>query len=92
VGTQYRSIIFCENEDQVAEARAFIEVINTSSTQGAPVVTEVTRIPTEGPGQFFSAEAYHQNYFAENQGNRYCQLVINPKLEKVQKELAEFLK
>ncbi len=92
VGTQYRSAIFCESKEQIDEARSMIGLINASNTQGAPVVTKVVLLETSGPSAFYPAETYHQNYYESNPQNRYCAVVINPKLEKVQKELAEFLK
>ncbi|MEK7480939.1 MAG: peptide-methionine (S)-S-oxide reductase MsrA [Patescibacteria group bacterium] len=87
VGTQYRSVIFYMDAAQKEEAERFIEEINSSHTQGAPVITEVK--PFES---FYEAEAYHRDYYAKNTGNAYCQVVINPKLEKVQRQFAELLK
>ncbi|MBX9721119.1 MAG: peptide-methionine (S)-S-oxide reductase MsrA, partial [Candidatus Obscuribacterales bacterium] len=87
VGTQYRSIILTTNETQEAEAKTFIAELNGSSEKGAPIVTEV--VPLE---KFYEAEEYHKDYYAKNkQTNRYCEIVINPKLEKVQKEFAALL-
>lgn len=88
VGTQYRSIILTTTDAQDAEARAFIGELNGSSKNGAPIVTEVKPLDA-----FFEAEAYHHDYYAQNKGkNQYCEIVINPKLEKVQKEFADLLK
>ncbi len=87
VGTQYRSVIFYTTPEQKQEAEAFIKVLNVSSTMGAPIVTTV-----EPLDKFWVAENYHQDYFAKNPGNPYCEVVINPKLEKVKKEFAELLK
>lgn len=87
VGTQYRSIILATTPKQEEEARHFISELNSSSNMGAPVVTEV--VPLQ---KFFEAEDYHKDYYAKNkQINRYCEIVINPKLEKVQKEFASLL-
>ncbi len=86
VGTQYRSAIFYTTLGQKADAEKCIEEINASSTSGAPIVTEVVPLTT-----FYIAEDYHKNYFASHPGNPYCELVINPKLEKVQKQFAELL-
>lgn len=87
VGTQYRSTILYTSEEQKKEAEQFIQELNTSHPGGTPIVTEVK--PLE---KFFPAEEYHKDYYARNPGNRYCELVINPKLEKVQKQFAELLK
>lgn len=87
VGTQYRSIILATTPKQEEEAKQFILELNSSSNMGAPVVTEV--VPLQ---KFFEAEDYHKDYYAKNkQINRYCEIVINPKLEKVQKEFASLL-
>jgi peptide-methionine (S)-S-oxide reductase len=87
VGTQYRSVIFFTTPAQEADAKAFIADLNASNSQGAPVVTQVEPLPV-----FYEAENYHHDYFARNKNAAYCQLVINPKLEKVQKQFAELLK
>ncbi len=88
VGTQYRSIILTTTPAQEDEAKAFIVKLNASSSKGASIVTEV--VPLQ---KFYEAEEYHKDFYAKNkQTNRYCELVINPKLEKVQKEFAELLK
>ena len=86
VGTQYRSVVFYTTEAQKKEAEDFINNINNSNKNGAKVVTEVVPLET-----FYPAENYHKDYFAKNPNNSYCLLVINPKLEKVQKKYAEFL-
>jgi peptide-methionine (S)-S-oxide reductase len=87
VGTQYRSAIFYTTPEQKQEAEFFIQELNTSSKEGKPIVTEVTPLD-----QFYEAEDYHKDYFARNQDAAYCQLVINPKLDKVQQKFAELLK
>lgn len=87
VGTQYRSAIFYTNEEQKKDAIEFIEEINNSNKEGKPIVTEV--VPFE---KFYPAETYHQDYYAKNSTNRYCEIIINPKLEKVQEKFANLLK
>lgn len=87
VGTQYRSVIFYTTEAQKDEARKFIQELNDSSKEGRPIVTEVKPLD-----KFYEAENYHRDFFAKNPGNPYCQVVINPKLKKVQKEFANLLK
>ncbi len=87
VGTQYRSVIFYTNDEQKKEAERFIAEINVSSNAGVPIVTEIK--PLEA---FYAAEDYHKNYFARNPGNPYCEIIINPKLEKVQHNFAALLK
>lgn len=77
VGTQYRSAIFYHTDEQRAEALAKIAELNTQHVWPAPLVTEVVAAPV-----FYPAEDYHQHYFARNQGNGYCQLVVAPKVAK----------
>lgn len=90
VGTQYRSVIFYTTPEQKEVAEKMIQEIDSSNTQGDPVVTEVT--PLDPANGFYDAETYHQDYFANHKDSMYCHVVINPKLEKVQKEFAELLK
>lgn len=86
VGTQYRSVIFYTTPAQQEEIEKFIKEINDSNKLGTPIVTEVEPLQ-----KFWLAENYHQDYFAKNKGNPYCEIVINPKLEKVQKEFANLM-
>lgn len=87
VGTQYRSIIFYTNEQQKEEAERFIQEINQFHPEGKPVVTEVKLLE-----KFYPAETYHEDYYRNNPDQPYCQLVINPKLDKVKKQFANLLK
>ncbi|MBI2640712.1 MAG: peptide-methionine (S)-S-oxide reductase MsrA [Candidatus Sungbacteria bacterium] len=87
VGTQYRSIILYTNTEQKKQAEEFIKKLNESSPEGKPIVTEIK--PLE---KFYEAEEYHREYYKKNSAQPYCQIVINPKLEKLQKEFADLLK
>jgi len=87
IGTQYRSLILYTADEQKAQAEQFIKHLNESTPEGAPIVTAVE--PLE---QFYEAEDYHKNYYTRNTAQPYCQIVINPKLEKVQKQFAALLK
>ncbi|HVW82463.1 MAG TPA: peptide-methionine (S)-S-oxide reductase MsrA [Candidatus Paceibacterota bacterium] len=86
VGTQYRSAIFPTTPAQAQEARAFIAQLNASATKGDPIVTTVEEGATFSP-----AEDYHKDYYARNTHQGYCQLIIAPKLEKVQEQFADLL-
>ena len=77
VGTQYRSAIFYHNDDQKKIARQIINQLNKDNVFNKPVVTEVTKWKN-----FFKAEDYHQDYYANNPSQSYCQFVIVPKLKK----------
>jgi peptide-methionine (S)-S-oxide reductase len=87
VGTQYRSAIFSTTAEQATEAQAFIDNLNATSAEGSKIVTTVEPLT-----KFYEAENYHHDYFAAHPDAAYCQLVINPKLEKIQKKYAELLK
>lgn len=87
VGTEYRSAIFYTTPEQKTAALKMIAEIDASSIEGGKVVTEVTPLDV-----FYPAEEYHKNYFARNPEQGYCQIVINPKVEKVQAKFAELLK
>ena len=86
VGTQYRSAIFPQSEDQHAAAEAAIARANEE--HGGKVVTTI-----EPAATWYSAEDYHQDYFArEGERNPYCQAVIAPKLQKFRKSYQARLK
>ena len=85
VGTQYRSIVLYASEEQRREAENFIKELNCSRSQ--PVITEVKPL-----GEFYEAEEYHRKYYENNSYQPYCQLIINPKLQKVYKQFTELLK
>ncbi len=87
VGTQYRSTILYDNEEQKREAEAFIKELNEAKTFSRPVVTTVE--PLE---EFYEAEEYHNNYYARNPYQPYCQFTIPPKLNKLHKQFAALLK
>jgi peptide-methionine (S)-S-oxide reductase len=87
VGTQYRSIILYSDDSQKEVSEKFIAELNASSEMGAPIVTEVKKLE-----EFYPAEDYHKNYYENNKDQAYCQVVINPKLKKVQEKFAQLLK
>lgn len=87
VGTQYRSAIFWHTEDQRRIAEDYKKKLDASGAFSAPIVTEITPAST-----FYEAENYHQDYYALNGSQGYCQMVIRPKLEKFRKVFADRLK
>ncbi|RUO65969.1 peptide-methionine (S)-S-oxide reductase [Pseudidiomarina planktonica] len=86
IGTQYRSAVFYHNEDQAEAAHAIIAEINQQNTWDGVVVTEVEPLDV-----FYSAGDYHEDYFARNPENAYCQAVVSPKLAKFRKTFADKL-
>ena len=77
-GTQYRSAIYYNSEEQQKIAKKSKEKHLTYFEN--PIVTEITEL-----GHYYKAEDYHQNYYNNNPSNPYCQFVIKPKLEKFKK-------
>lgn len=86
-GTQYRSSIFYMNEEQKKLAEAYKNKLNADKVYENPVVTEITAYTN-----YFKAENYHQDYFALNGSQPYCNVVIKPKVEKFRKVFQEKLK
>ncbi|WP_229665882.1 peptide-methionine (S)-S-oxide reductase MsrA [Flavobacterium suaedae] len=87
VGTQYRSEIFYTNDEQKKAAENFIQLLESQNIFGKPIVTKVSEAST-----FYPAEDYHQDYYAQNSNQPYCQAVISPKLEKLKKNYKSKLK
>jgi peptide-methionine (S)-S-oxide reductase len=86
-GTQYRSTVLYEDDEQRREAEAVIAELERERVFSDPIVTKV-----EPLGQFYPAEEYHQNYYAQHGRQPYCQVVIAPKLAKFRKTYAEKLR
>ncbi len=80
IGPQYRSVIFYHTDQQKIEAEQMITELAQAKTWKAPIVTKIEPYTT-----FYKAEEYHQNYFKRNPEKAYCQLVIAPKIQKLQK-------
>ncbi len=87
VGTQYRSVIYYHDDKQKGVAEEVMAALDTSGAFGGPIVTEVSPLET-----FYPAEAYHQDYFAQNPTQGYCRAVIAPKMEKYRKAFGDKLK
>ena len=87
VGPQYRSAIFYHDEEQRRVAEEVISDVEARGVWDDPIVTEVTPFDT-----FYVAEDYHQEYFARNGYQPYCQVVIAPKVAKFRKQYLERLK
>lgn len=87
VGTQYRSVIFYRNDAEKSEAESIVAALNKENVYGKPVVTEIAAFD-----KFYKAEDYHQNYYNQNQSQPYCQMVIQPKIEKFEKLFKDRIK
>ncbi len=86
IGTQYRSSVFYADDEQAAQAKAYIAALERESPGGDPIVTTL-----EPLNAFYPAEDYHRDYYARNKDAGYCQVVINPKLKKVKEKFASLL-
>jgi peptide-methionine (S)-S-oxide reductase len=86
-GPQYRSVVFYHNEQQKKIAEQYKDQLAKSGVFKNSIVTEITPFTV-----FYPAEDYHQNYFALNPNQGYCQYVIRPKVEKFNKQYASKLK
>lgn len=78
IGTQYRSVIFYHTTEQKEQAEAQKTAFDKAEEYSSPIVTEI--VPYEA---FYTAEEYHQNYYDQNPNAPYCQIVINPKIQKL---------
>lgn len=87
IGTQYRSAIFYHDAEQKAVVEEVLAEITSAALWGDPIVTEVTAFE-----KFFPAEDYHQEYFAKNPNQPYCQAVVAPKVAKFRKQYVDRLK
>jgi peptide-methionine (S)-S-oxide reductase len=85
VGTQYRSAMFYENDEQ----RVAFEAARDRAVElwGPAIVTEI--LPAE---TFWMGEEYHQDFFAKNPNQGYCNAVVAPKMAKVRAKFTEFLR
>ena len=81
IGTQYRSVIYYENENQKSIAQKSKKYADSSCFFDNPIVTEIHELDV-----FYPAEDYHQDYYKKNPDAGYCNYIIRPKLEKLNME------
>ncbi|WP_333662260.1 peptide-methionine (S)-S-oxide reductase MsrA [Acinetobacter sp.] len=84
IGTQYRSVIYYFNDEQKQQAE---QVIQGLEDENLNIVTELSPAPT-----FYPAEEYHQNFYARNPSQGYCNFSIPPKLSKLRSRFVDLLK
>lgn len=87
VGSQYRSIILYQDEEQKQAAEDLIAALDSQEIWKSPIVTQVETL-----GSFFPAEDYHQAYYRKNPSQGYCMMVVAPKLKKFRQKYAQRLK
>jgi peptide-methionine (S)-S-oxide reductase len=88
VGTQYRSEVFTHSDEQRKTALDVIDELQREDIYGGKIVTKVTALDDD----YYPAEAYHQNFFANNPNQGYCAAVVGPKVAKFRKKFAHRLK
>jgi peptide-methionine (S)-S-oxide reductase len=88
VGTQYRSVIFTQSDTQRDIALAAIRELEHERIFDQPVVTQVQPLD----GNYWPAEAYHQNYFSKHPEQGYCAFVVAPKVAKFRAKFASWMR
>jgi peptide-methionine (S)-S-oxide reductase len=86
-GTQYRSGIYFSTPAQQKVANDFIREVTEAGTFDRPIVTEVVPLTN-----YVTAEAYHQDFFANNPNQGYCVAVAGPKVAKFRKTFTRLAK
>ena len=86
VGTQYRSVVLYHSNEQRDETKAVIDELAREKVWDDPIVTQIVPLTT-----FYPAEQYHQDYYASNSFQPYCQIVIAPKVAKFRKKYLDRL-
>ena len=87
VGTQYRSAIFYHTTKQKTTAETLIAELNKEGIWDKPIVTSV-----EPLNMFYEAETYHKDYYKKHPKEPYCQVVIAPKIAKLQHRFFDKIK
>ena len=86
-GTQYRSGIYTQTDEQQRLAEAYKQKLTAASAFDGPITTEIMPLK-----EFYPAEDYHQNYYNQNGNQPYCQFVVKSKVDKVKAVFGEKLK
>ena len=86
-GTRYRSVVLYTSEEQRDQTSDFIKDLDDSGTQPGPVVTQIAQFE-----RFYEAEEEHRQFYLNNPGSMYCQVVISPKVAKVRQKFAKSLR
>ena len=86
-GTRYRSVVLYTSEEQRDQTSDFIKDLDSSGTQPGPVVTQMAEFE-----RFYEAEEEHRQFYLNNPGSMYCQVVISPKVAKVRQKFSKSLR
>jgi peptide-methionine (S)-S-oxide reductase len=87
IGTQYRSVIFYHSDFQKKTAESIIIRMESENIHDGPFVTQVVPFV-----EFFSAEAYHHDYYTRNGNQPYCRMVIAPKIVKFKSKFGNMVR
>jgi peptide-methionine (S)-S-oxide reductase len=83
-GTQYRSSIFYDGDEQKRIAEAYIAQLEKANVFPRPIVTQVVALKA-----FYPAEAYHQDYAARHPDSMYIVYNDAPKVVHLREQFPE---
>ena len=78
-GTQYRSAIFVETQQQPLVAQAYIDQLNAAKVFDQAIATQIEPLT-----EFYAAEDYHQDFIAQNPSYPYVIIHDLPKIAQLQ--------
>ncbi|UIO98818.1 peptide-methionine (S)-S-oxide reductase MsrA [Halobaculum sp. CBA1158] len=84
VGTQYRSIVLYESDEQRETVEGFVDELEAEGAYDDEIVTEIEPLEV-----FYEAEEYHQDYYEKNPSDSYCTFNAEPKIRKVREKFAD---
>ncbi|MBH76439.1 MAG: peptide-methionine (S)-S-oxide reductase [Flavobacteriales bacterium] len=87
IGTQYRSIILSNKEEELQEIKNYVKKIQINIFKEKKIVTEIKKL-----NKFYAAEDYHQDFYSLNKKYPYCEMVITPKMTELRKKLKKYFK
>ena len=85
-GTRYRSVVLHTTDAQRDQAAEYIKALDSDGSQPGPVVTEIAPFEV-----FYESEPEHRQFYENNPGSMYCQVVISPKVAKIRQKFAKSL-
>ena len=86
-GARYRSVVFYTSDEQREQGEAYIKELDAAGDLPGPVVTQIAEFE-----KFYEAEQEHRQFYQNNSGSMYCQVVISPKVAKVRQKFAKILR
>jgi len=87
IGTQYKSVVFFNNIDQLKTLNIVIKELNDENVYNNPIITEIKEFK-----KFYVSENQHHNYYNLNKEKSYCENVITPKLNRIKKNFEHLMK